>query len=347
MPFNLPIISRLLLLSVSFASSQLVDVFISGQEGYECYRIPAIVIHPVTGELIAFAEARKYNCDDHGWVDLVQKRSTDGGRSWTQLSLIRSESSKSQNVTIGNPAPIVAHDVDGSILLFLPFCRNNIGNVGLLKSNDFGKTFNLVTNISIPTSWTWIATGPPAGLQIGGNGGRLLIPINEISHGVPDKSLALISDDLGLNWDMSSNSISEANECQISTLPWLSPNTLFLSMRSANGTSRYGSISTDSGSTWGNAFETIKETQCEASTISLPATGKIVMSSAFAMSRTDMTLHVSTDSGRSWSVYKQLYSGSSAYSALIDMNQTLGTSVGCLFERDGYSKISFVVTILA
>ncbi|NDB85291.1 MAG: exo-alpha-sialidase, partial [Alphaproteobacteria bacterium] len=90
-----------------------------------------------------------------------------------------------------------------------------------------------------------------------------------------------LNDDLGLNWDMSSNSISEANECQISTLPWLSPNTLFLSMRSANGTSRYGSISTDSGSTWGNAFETIKETQCEASTISLPATGKIVMSSAF------------------------------------------------------------------
>ena len=327
-------------------SSSLIDVFTSGQEGYACYRIPAIVIHPTTGELIAFAEARKFNCNDHGWVDLVEKRSSDGGNTWGRLSVIRSESSTSHNVTIGNPSPFVALDVDGSLLLFLPFCRNNIGDVGLLKSTDFGVSFNYVSNISVPESWNWIATGPPGGLQIGGKGGRILIPINKITQTVPDQSLAFYSDDLGATFQLSSNSVPEANEAQIAPLSWLTPSSLFLSMRSANGTSRYGSISTDGGETWGNSFETIKEGQCEASTISLPATQKIVMSSAFAMSRTNMTLHVSIDNGLSWSVYKQLYSGSSEYSALVDMNQATGTSVGCLFERDGYNKISFIVTTI-
>ena len=48
-------------LAVSIASANvtsILDVFISGEEGYSCYRIPAIVIHPSTGELLAFAEAR-------------------------------------------------------------------------------------------------------------------------------------------------------------------------------------------------------------------------------------------------------------------------------------------------
>jgi len=324
----------------------LIDVFTSGEEGYACYRIPAIVIHPTTGELIAFAEGRKFNCNDHGWVDLVEKRSLDGGSTWSRLAVIRSESSTSHNITIGNPSPFVALDVDGSLLLFLPFCRNNIGDIGLLKSIDFGASFNYVSNISVPESWNWIATGPPGGLQIGGKGGRILIPINKITQTVPDQSLAFYSDDLGATFQLSSNSVPEANEAQIAPLSWLTPSSLFLSMRSANGTSRYGSISTDGGETWGHSFETIKEGQCEASTISLPATQKIVMSSAFALSRTNMTLHVSIDNGHSWSVYKQLYSGSSEYSALVDMNQASGTSVGCLFERDGYSKISFVVTTI-
>jgi sialidase-1 len=116
-------------------------------------------------------------------------------------------------------------------------------------------------------------------------------------------------------------------------------------MRSATGSSRYASLSSDSGITWENRYETIQETHCEASTISLPATKLIVMSSAFSTtSRTNMTLHISRDDGKSWYQYAQLYSGLSAYSALVDMNSSIGTSVGCLFEKDGYKSISFVIT---
>src|SRR6266852_6349414 len=63
------------------------DVFVSGHDGYFAYRIPAIETAP-DGSLLAFAEARKYHLNDPGSdkqdIDLVMKRSTDGGRTWSE-----------------------------------------------------------------------------------------------------------------------------------------------------------------------------------------------------------------------------------------------------------------------
>jgi hypothetical protein len=54
----------LLLLSVSGIVAQ-TTVFANGEDGYLCYRIPAIVKAP-NGDLLAFCEARKQSCADHG-----------------------------------------------------------------------------------------------------------------------------------------------------------------------------------------------------------------------------------------------------------------------------------------
>ena len=68
-----------------------VDVFTSGTEGYHTFRIPAIETAP-DGTLIALAEARKYNSADPGFhgndIDLVSKRSTDGGKTWSKLQVV-------------------------------------------------------------------------------------------------------------------------------------------------------------------------------------------------------------------------------------------------------------------
>ena len=68
-----------------------VDVFAAGEEGYHGYRIPAIEATP-DGSLIAFAEARKHNLADPGMhdndIDLVYKRSTDRGKTWSQLTIL-------------------------------------------------------------------------------------------------------------------------------------------------------------------------------------------------------------------------------------------------------------------
>ena len=68
-----------------------VDVFTSGQDGYHTYRIPAVETAP-DGSLLVFTEARKYNSHDPGTqgndIDLVYKRSTDGGKTWSEMMVL-------------------------------------------------------------------------------------------------------------------------------------------------------------------------------------------------------------------------------------------------------------------
>ena len=95
------------LLSRSLAAAELVqtDVFHAGQDGYHTYRIPALVVTQ-KGTLLAICEGRKTGRGDHGDLDMVLKRSTDGGRSWGPLELIYEEGGTAK-VTIGNPCPVV------------------------------------------------------------------------------------------------------------------------------------------------------------------------------------------------------------------------------------------------
>ena len=52
-------------------------------------------------------QGRKYNAADHDWNDIVMRRSTDSGQTWSSIAVIHSESNATKHVTIGNPAPIV------------------------------------------------------------------------------------------------------------------------------------------------------------------------------------------------------------------------------------------------
>jgi hypothetical protein len=53
--------------------------FRAGAEGYAGYRIPAVVV-TAAGTLLAFAEGRVGSSEDRGDIDIVLKRSADGGR---------------------------------------------------------------------------------------------------------------------------------------------------------------------------------------------------------------------------------------------------------------------------
>ena len=54
-------------------------VYKAGEIGYSCFRIPALK-RLKSGALIAFAEARKSGCGDHGDVRVVSRTSTDNGK---------------------------------------------------------------------------------------------------------------------------------------------------------------------------------------------------------------------------------------------------------------------------
>src|SRR5690349_7570826 len=79
-----------------------MSLFVSGTDGYKSYRIPAIVTTN-NGTLLAFCEGRRNNAADAGDIDILLKRSTDGGRTWSAQHVIWDDSTN----TCGNPCPVV------------------------------------------------------------------------------------------------------------------------------------------------------------------------------------------------------------------------------------------------
>ena len=68
-------------------------VYVAGEGGYYCFRIPALLFTG-KGTLLAFAEGRGQHtgsCDDHGDVHIVVKRSSDLGRTWSNLTTVYME----------------------------------------------------------------------------------------------------------------------------------------------------------------------------------------------------------------------------------------------------------------
>ena len=188
-PRLLPILLAVLFSALSAAPAvEQFDVFTSGQDGYHTYRIPA-VIRARNGTLLAFCEGRKSGGGDSGDIDLLLKRSTDGGRTWSGAQVVWDDETN----TCGNPCPVLDEST-GTLWLLL---THNIGTdrerdiaartakgtrtVWVANSKDHGASWTKPVEITSATkdpSWTWYATGPGVGIQIknGPHAGRLVIP---------------------------------------------------------------------------------------------------------------------------------------------------------------------------
>ena len=130
------LISTVCLLTVSVPvtfgadSFETVTVFQNGQDGYPVFRIPAL-IRAENGDLLAFCEARQGG--DASTIDLVMKRSTDGGNSWSELQIVQDHHdfkeffpADSPPITVGNPAPVVdLMDRQHHGRIWLPFTLEN------------------------------------------------------------------------------------------------------------------------------------------------------------------------------------------------------------------------------
>ncbi|MFE9834312.1 exo-alpha-sialidase [Streptomyces sp. NPDC005551] len=188
----------------------------SQDPGYACFRIPAVV-RTTEGTLLAFAEGRVLNCGDAADIDIVVKRSTDGGRTWGPLRVVNDGGGD----THGNPAPVVDRE-SGRILLAETYNtgRTDSGSCSvpcdrtphLQYSDDDGLTWSQPRDLSdeiLPADWnSWYATGPVHGIQLsrGRHAGRLVFTVNtETWNGgrVTANHAALItSDDGGDHWDI-------------------------------------------------------------------------------------------------------------------------------------------------
>ncbi|MGW0711679.1 exo-alpha-sialidase [Streptomyces sp. NPDC002643] len=182
--------------------------------GYACFRIPAVV-RTTKGTLLAFAEGRVLNCGDAADIDIVLKRSTDGGRTWGPLQVVN----EGAGDTHGNPAPIVDRGT-GRIVLAETYNAGRTDSAScavpcdraphLQYSDDDGLTWssprNLVDQVR-PVDWnSWYATGPVHGIQLtrGGYAGRLIFGVNAESWAenrvTANHAALVVSDDGGETW---------------------------------------------------------------------------------------------------------------------------------------------------
>src|SRR3546814_3002000 len=99
---QLILFAALVCASLANAQPDVVPVFVSGNNGYESYRIPAIIPAP-NGDLLAFCEGRVHGAGDFGDIDIVLKRSSDQGKTWSGLHKVVDY----DTLQAGNPAPVV------------------------------------------------------------------------------------------------------------------------------------------------------------------------------------------------------------------------------------------------
>jgi sialidase-1 len=315
-------------------------LFVARQDGYHTYRIPAIVV-TTKGTVLAFCEARKTSAADHGDIDLVVRRSFDGGKTWQPMELVYEEGG-SEPITIGNPCPIVA--TDGTIHLL--FCRNNQVAMAM-KSTDDGKTFSKPVDIteslrSFSFPFTRVGTGPVHGIQA--VSGRLLVPLwlND-KIGKEYRSGVAYSDDGGATWKaggLVSADVKGLNECSVAEL---APGKLMLNMRNRQAKCRAVATSDDGGLTWTTPqlADDLVDAECQGALLRLPVANRVrlLLSNAAATKRLRLTVRASDDLGKTWSVVRVLHEGPSAYS---DLAVAADGSILCLYEggeKSAYEKI--------
>ena len=94
-----------------------VALFRPGDRGYPTFRMEAMVVSP-HGTILAFTEGRKGGSGVHGDVDLLLRRSADGGRTWGPIQIAVDNGPN----TVCYPTPLVDHQT-GKIWLAMCMYR--------------------------------------------------------------------------------------------------------------------------------------------------------------------------------------------------------------------------------
>lgn len=326
-------------------------LFVSGVGGYDTYRIPALAVTN-SGTVLAFCEGRSDGGGDTGNIDMLLKRSTDDGATWSGQQVIWDDSGN----TCGNPAPVVDRET-GAIHLLMTWNRGDdhereiidlksrdTRRVFVTSSRDDGLSWSVpreITDTTKLSNWTWYATGPGAGIQVerGKHKERLIIPCDHIEAETKHYySHVIFSDDHGETWELGGSSPEhQVNECEVVEL---SNGDLMLNMRNYDRSKhqRQVAISEDGGATWTEQHHdsTLIEPVCQASIRRVGSTrgkGKkwiLFSNPASERKREKMTVRLSMDNGSSWDKSFVLHDGPSAYSDLAVFSDG---NVACLYER--------------
>jgi sialidase-1 len=194
-------------------------LFTAGTDGYRTYRIPGIIT-TAKGTLLAWCEARR---DQSDWadIDIVLRRSTDNGQSWSDPQLLVDVPQALAQEIASDPDAVTDHGSPGNTANNPVMIADANGDVHFLYcvayqrayyavSHDDGQTFSQPREItpafeSFRDKYPWrvLATGPGHGIQL--QNGRLLVPVwlstaeGGNAHR-PSVVATIYSDDQGKTW---------------------------------------------------------------------------------------------------------------------------------------------------
>ncbi|KUM81186.1 alpha-sialidase [Streptomyces curacoi] len=341
--------------------------FRAGREGYASFRIPAVVVSR-PGTVLAFCEGRVDSARDHGHIDIVLKRSTDGGRTWGPLQVAADNNWH----LAGNPAPVVL-DTGRILLVYIrnhatatedAILRGEVSDadgrrIWVRHSDDDGLTWSSSKEITAQVKrpgWRWYATTPGHAIQL--STGRVVVPAN---HTIPptgtdtgtearyNSGHCLLSDDRGANWylgyvDENTDGYVNVNETTAAELP---DGRVYFNTRndSPSPGNRADAHSADGGKTLVKPFRPqagLAAPICEGSVLQLRDPDVLLFSGpADPAARALMTIRASTDGGTTWRPVHTVDGLPAAYSDLVRIDA--GT-VGLLYETGDfgpYETITF------
>ena len=377
--FKLFIIGITAILQLKAQEKELA-VFTSGTEGHKSYRIPAIISLP-NGDIVAFAEGRVRGAGDFGDINIVMKRSSDRGKTWTALQHV----AEFDTLQCGNPAPVV--DVNdpqypqGRIFLFYNTGNNHEGEVRLGKgykqvwyktSIDNGYTWSDPTDITLQVhrpnypqanpgfnfreDWRTYANTPGHAMQFqtGKYKGRIFVAANHSAGGPQAQALdydahGFYTDDHGKTFHLGASlNMPGSNE---STAAEISDGKLMFNSRNQKGDirARIIGISSNGGQTWDTiSFDRqLPDPVCQGSLLTIgKKKGKNILAfcnAADEKRRDNLTLRISYNDGKYWKTSFVIYRNPNQQDAAAysDIVKISKNQIGVLYEKDNYSKIVF------
>ena len=279
-----------------------VDVFEAGKGGYAMYRIPGVVVTKA-GTVLAYCEARR-TASDWATIDILQRRSTDGGRTWSEPQkvadvkgpkernpvAVAKKIGKPDDVTYNNPVMIA----DRSGAVHLLFCLEYMRCFYAISKDD-GKTWSEPTEITASAfeplkkahDWKVLATGPGHGIQL--KSGRLVVPVwlslgtGGSGHG-DSVAATIYSDDGGKTWEPGEVAVprtAEFNSPNESAVCELADGSVMLNARSPSKPNRrLVTVSKDGATKWSTpAFDdALVEPVCMGALLSVPGTRLVLFS---------------------------------------------------------------------
>lgn len=343
-------------------------LFTAREGGYHHYRIPGIIATS-KGTLLAYCEARKTSGD---WadIDILMRRSTDGGKTWNLPEVIHD----AKEETVNN---VVAFADKQTSQVHLLYCVNYARCYYLQSKND-GLTFSKPIEITHvfekfrkEYDWNVIATGPGHGIQL--KNGRLLIPVWLSTGGKrhrPSIVSTIYSDDHGKTWERGEIIVRHGeiigdetiiNPSETVAVQLFNDKVLVNIRTESEPHRRLIAVSENGATNWTNKDfdDQLREPVCMGSILRVPASksqpkNAIVFANPDTLEnsskrkgpnrdRKNLTLQVSFNDCQTWSHKRALQPGLSGYSDLATLPD--GT-IFCFYEDGGLKNNAYDTSTL-